>query len=606
MERGSAKRGAVVVLILALPLVLAVGCGGEEPTPIPPTSTRVTAPPATQTPVSPTAVATSTSAPTPAKLPEPKTAAGSVVIAVTTVPAVGGLNRSGAPEHGWGAVEGLFTPTEDGKVIAGPMLAKSYEVAPNLSKVTLKIQEGVTFHGGYGELTAEDVVWSLNDANGAVTPSSIHAQAGDLAFMFGKAKAISKYEMEIPFTTFDPSWNANRSNTAGNAWNVLSKAAYDKNGEDWSRQNIIGTGPYEIVEWLSGNRIVLKAVPTHWRKVAKAQNLRFVAVPEAATRLAMLRSGEADAIPSNFKDLPALLKEGFLTADAKGGIKATLAFAGNYWEKVDPRDGKPLPVLGLSYDPKLPWAVPAMSVDSAEKMERARKVRLAMSMAIDRELINKTILNGLGWAEYLHFASVRSPQWQEKWTIPYDPAKAGQILDEAGYPKGKDGYRFDAPIFVQTPPLPGEIADAISGMWDNVGIRPTVDKSAWAVNRPSMVGRTWLKPTLWQATEGAPQRPFDWPKGAEISFLGRGGFGPGIENPKITETLLAIAKEPDLQKRINMNMELTDYTSNWMILSAVVAWPTSVTYNPRSIASWPMKAFFSAPPAYPEYIVPAR
>ncbi|MDP2948573.1 MAG: ABC transporter substrate-binding protein [Chloroflexota bacterium] len=486
------------------------------------------------------------------------------------------------------------------------MLAKSFQLAPDMSRVTIQLQQGVQFHKGYGEMTAEDVVWSLNDANGKVTPTSIHPQAGDLGAKFGPAKVLGKYEMEIPFTAYDVSWNANRSNTAGLAWGVVSKAAYDKNGEEWSRNNIIGTGSYQVLEWLAANRAVLEAVPNHWRKTAKAPTLRFVSVPEASTRLAMLRTGEADVIPTVFKDLKATLDEGFKTVGAGGGVKASFIFSGNYWEKVDPRTGQPLPVIGVTYDPNLPWMVPLVSVGDEKKMERARKVRWAMSMAIDRELINKTVLNGLGWAEYEHFVSVKQPQWQAKWAVPYDPAGAEKLLDEAGYPK-KDGVRFDVSIFIQVPAVPAEIADAVGGFLDKVGIRTTVDKSAYAIGRPSMVGRTWTKPFIRYASEAVPQRPFDWPKGDEMSFLGRGGFGPGIEIPKITETLLAVGKEPDIQKRIRMNVELVDYVNYWMITSAIVTWPTSLTYNPKSIASWPMKTYFpTLDMAYPEYMVPAR
>ena len=57
-------------------------------------------------------------------------------------------------------------------------------------------------------MTAADVVYSLNDANANVTETSIHAQAGDLAAMFGEAEEIDTYTVRIPFTRFDIRWQS--------------------------------------------------------------------------------------------------------------------------------------------------------------------------------------------------------------------------------------------------------------------------------------------------------------------------------------------------------------------------------------------------------------
>ena len=61
-----------------------------------------------------------------------------------------------------------------GQTSRAPMLANSFEIASDLSKATVTVQDGVMFHKGFGEMTAHDIVWSLNDANVAVTLESIH------------------------------------------------------------------------------------------------------------------------------------------------------------------------------------------------------------------------------------------------------------------------------------------------------------------------------------------------------------------------------------------------------------------------------------------------
>ena len=113
-------------------------------------------------------------------LPEPQAAAGTIKIAAETLAPAVGINRHGASDlfNYMGVAEALFMPTEMGN-IQGPMLANSFEIASDLSKATVTVQDGVMFHKGFGEMTAHDIVWSLNDANAAVTPESIHPQAGD-------------------------------------------------------------------------------------------------------------------------------------------------------------------------------------------------------------------------------------------------------------------------------------------------------------------------------------------------------------------------------------------------------------------------------------------
>jgi ABC-type transport system substrate-binding protein len=536
---------------------------------------------------------------------------GTIKIAVVEIDPGVGLNRDGACDcfNFLGVGETLFMPTEDG-VIQGPMLATSYTVSPDLTTATVNVQRGVMFHKGWGEMTADDIVWSLNDANATTTPASIHPQAGDFSVLFREAQVIDDYTFELPFATFDPAWDGNRTNMFGNSFSVVSKKAYDENGADWSRENVIMTGPFEVEEYSTQERILVQAVPEHWRQTASINTLEVISIPESATRLASLLTGELDVTKTDFKDLISVTSAGFVTQGAGGGRKAGIFWGGNYWEDTTTHagTGEPIPQIGLDYDPGLPWAVPVpvATGNIEEKMERARKVRWAMSLAIDRELINEAIMDGLAWPEYMWSASVTQREWQDRWTIPYDTAEAERMLDEAGYPRNSSGVRFQADIFRAAPDV-DEISDAVAGFWSEVGIPTVVDKSAYTTMRPSLVNRSFVKINIQQIGETATNRPFDWPKGPEMTSLGRGGFGPGVEVDKITETIIAISQEPDRNNRIELNTELMDYMYHWMQGSAIVSLPDLLVYNPRSIQSWPMRNAFGLDYlAYPELIVPAR
>ena len=543
-------------------------------------------------------------------LPEPQAAAGTIKIAAETLAPAVGINRHGASDlfNYMGVAEALFMPTEMGN-IQGPMLANSFEIASDLSKATVTVQDGVMFHKGFGEMTAHDIVWSLNDANAAVTPESIHPQAGDFRVLFKEASAIDDSTFDLPFENFDPAWDGNRTNMFGFSFGVISKNAYDENGEDWSRDNVVMTGPFEITEWATEDQAKLSAVADHWRQTAAVQTIQLVALPEAATRLASLLTGEVDVAKPEFKDLKRLVDAGFRTVSAGGGRKAGIFWGGNYWETHDPRTGEQLPPIGLSYDPGVPWAVVVPAVDPMDvdkRMERARMVRWAMSLAIDRALVNEALMDGLAWPEYMWSASVIQPEWQDRWLIPYDPSRAEQLLDEAGYPRGADGVRMNADIFRASTSVDA-ISDAVAGFWDEVGIRTTVDKSAYSTVRPSLVARSFVKINIQAVGETATNRPFDWPKGGEMTSLGRGGFGPGVEVPEITQAIIDASMEPDRLKRVEINTALIDYMHQFMQGSAVVSLPDLLIFNSKAIESWGMRQASSLDlMAYPEFIVPAR
>ncbi len=448
-------------------------------------------------------------------------------------------------------------------------------------------------------MTAEDFAWNMNDTNAKTNPTSIAGMAGDYAALFGEAKATGPYTVEVPFAQFDVTWTANQMNQESISFAVFSKRACDQNGMDWCRENIIGTGPFEVREWIKDDRIVLDAVQSHWDRVPQIKTLRYVAVPEATSRVAMLQTGEADMARVVIKDIRDLRTKGFKTADAHAVRQVPINYAGNFWEEKHALTGEP---LNVTLDLTKPWI--GDPKDPA-RMESARKVRWARAVAYDRELISEQIFNGEGKPYYTQMFSPDDPNWQDKWAIPYDPAMAERLLDEAGYPKQSNGVRFEMELFgALDVPEWGELVDAVAGFWTNIGVKTSVVKTNYSVFRPSLVQRTNTTPFSQQCRHdrGAP---WDWPRGHQLTSLTRGGFGCGSEIPFVLETLNKTAGELDVQKRIQYNNDLADYLHNWMLASGVVSLPQLVVYNPRSIQSWDMRDCFECEFNSPELIVPA-
>ena len=543
-------------------------------------------------------------------IPEPKNPVDTLVMAIDQVGTGGGLHSAGSSAEGamhMGITETFFMVTEESA--EGPMLASSWSLAPDLSSVTIELQQGVEFHGGWGEMTAEDVAWNVNDANAGTTPLSIHGQAGDMNALFGSNpwEVIDSQTVKATFAAFNPTWASRELNLGGESVAIVSKDAVDTNGEDWAKEpgHIIGTGPYEIVEWVPDDRIVTRALPSHWRKTAAVANVTWLEIPEPDTKIALLRTGEVDMGQIPLARVVELKGQGFEVLAAGGRAdEIGIMFGGNLWETHHAVSGEPLERGPLAAARALPWLG---HPDDEADMEQSRLVRHALAMAIDRDLMNEQLNAGLGWPTYVTMFSPTAPEWQDKWNIAYDPAEAERLLDEAGLPRNDKGVRFEIVLYGQpSPPTYASQAKAIAGMWDEIGVLTTPQTHAYSIIRPSFVQRTATTPFLKTCGESTSSAPWDWPRGIKMSSFSRGGFSCAQEAPEVAGFLKAAQLEPDLQKRIEINNQLADWMYHWAFAPGVLAVPVTITVNPKSIQSWEMPRAFQASYRAPENIVPAR
>ena len=558
------------------------------------------------------AAATAIPLPTPVEIniPDPKNSVGNLTMAIDAVGGGGGFQSAGAATEGamhFSVTETFFMVTDDSPETG--VLVSDWSLATDLSSVTLNIRSGIEFHGGYGELTAEDIAWNVNDANNGTNPLSIHGQAGDMNALFGKNpwEVIDSHTVKATFAAFNPTWTTRELNLGGESVAMVSKKAFDTNGEDWALEpsNMIGTGPFEIVEWVPDDRVVTKAVANHWRQTASVNQITWLEVPETDTKMAMLRTGEADMGQVPLNRVGELRAQGFDVIPAGGRAdEIGIMFGGNLWESEHTTSGEPLDRQPLNQARRLPWLG---HPDDADDMAQAAKVRQALALAIDRELINEQLNEGLGWPTYITMFSPTAPEWQDKWNIPYDPQAAEAMLDEAGLRRGSNGVRFEIVLYGQpSPPFYADMALAIGGLWDEIGVRTAVQTHSYNLIRPSLVQRTIANPFLKTCGESTSSAPWDWPRGIKMSSASRGGFSCAQESPEIAGWLKQAQIEPDAQERININNQMAQWMFDWAFAPGVVAVPTTVTINPKSIESWAMPRAFQASYRSPENIVPAR
>ena len=638
-------RALPIVTVLIVVLLFAVACGDDEDAAPAPAPTIAPAPaPAATTAPAPAPAATTAPAPAPAPTtapapaaptavpvpiaagtadaPDPKNPVGTIQFAQSNLgcnPGAGTVFCSQYQAVAWGVGEDLFTWRwrEDNTVeYAAGQLATAWDLASDGLSVTVDIRQGVEFHKGWGTMTAQDVAWSYNQVNPLITTHSIAPSASYFSTLFGENLAVaSGNTVEYTFAAVDSHWHTYMMNGNGFVGMVVhpEKAQAD-NGEDWMRENFVGTGPFQVEEWIRDDRAVFTKSGHHWEFDPAVERIVILSLPEDATRVAALRTGELDVASLAIKSVPEVLDAGFTSIGSGNASQQGVIFSGNLWETHNALTGEDLNTpangvyardiqwIGNPYRPNdgnnpddlaCPDGADSMQMDqSCGDMEQARLVRWAVAMAIDKDTINEHLLNGLGWPVHVGYVDEKSEFWQDRWEYPHDPAMAEEYLDKAGYPRRGNGVRFEMPLFISSGHSGGlgqEIGDAIGGMMDDIGIQTEVLKFPYAVYRPGLVNRSATVPRMTSGDDGQTIYPFDWPKGIEESSLSRGGYCMCYETEWISQIYLDVAKENDPQKRIDLNSTYFDLMHFWALKPGVVAIPNLTIYNPNSIDEWVME-----------------
>ena len=367
-----------------------------------------------------------------------------------------------------------------------PELAREWSISPDNLIWTFKLQEGVEFHKGYGEMTADDVIWTFEQSVAEGSRSVRQSQFQRLwANEQGYVKKIDDHTIEVH--TGVAQYDMLYMVSPPSAGFIMSKKQADELGEDGASQNGAGTGPWEFMEASTGSFWRFDAVEDHWRKTPNFAEMIFHDLPEESTRLANFQTGQLDTFVMQLDSKPVVDE----VPDIKymrivGGGNEQIGWFGNYYVgHGTPEHAKAYP----GYDPDLPWVSSNPDVNS-EEWDRARKGRLAMSIAIDRQLIVDTILRGegkptvlWGWEE----AEDRlPPDLQDGWE--YNPERAKQLLAEAGYPDG-----FEVTLVPSIRGVPGEIdaCFAVATMWEDIGIRTKQQKILYTTHRVTIINRVY-------------------------------------------------------------------------------------------------------------------
>ena len=439
---------------------------------------------------------------------------------------------------------------------AEPGLAERWSTSPDGKRWTFFLRKGVTFSDGT-EFTAEDVKfslellvrkesrWPFRSTYLRVEPKILdrHTIAFD-----AKEGGIADLDQSFSYFLGLP---------------IVSKTHYQKVGDRGYEEHPLGTGPYRFKGRRAGDSMSFEArsdwkshwrVGAQWEKHGAFKDIVFRKIPEVATRVATLRTGQADIVELTPEVIREVERAKFPIVRSPDSYTPLVTFHG-VWLPSKP-----------GYDASLPWL--------------KKDVRHALSLSLNRKEIGEKFYfgtaaptpgphwfhpNTLGW----------NPAWQPD---QYDPARAKKLLADAGYPNG-----FTIPLRLFTMPGTTELpalGEAVAGYWEKIGVKADLIRTEWVVHRPDLVGRKFKGATVYR---GFPQvEPVTvW----RLAYHSKGDFGER-EDAFVDSTIDTLAATIDGKEREVLARKLGDFLTNDAATLPIVSASYLYATNPKTVKSW--------------------
>lgn len=386
-----------------------------------------------------------------------------------------------------------------------------------------KLKEGVTFHNGE-PFTAKDVAWTIERAT--TSPDIAHIVG---ALDPAKTKIVDDFTIQLgtkgPYGPF-------LTHLAHPATAIMNEKAVTAGGEDYGLKPV-GTGPFTLESWVTNDAITLKAYADYHGEKPKSNTIVFKVIPEDGTRLIALENGEIDiALDISPTDVA----------------------------KVEANDK-----LKLYRDQNLSTAYVGFNVASKTPISD-KKVRQAISHAVDVESIIKTIYQGVGTKAVGPVNSLVFGFNDKLVPYEYDMDKAKALLAEAGY---ADGFSFKFYVGNNNAQRVST-AEVIKESLSKLNINVEIVQLEWAAfleasanGEPDMFSLGWTTVTT-DADYGL------YPLFHSDQF-GAAGNRSFYKNDRVDELLTAAKSETDQAKRADMYKEaqvLINEDAPWIFIQS--------------------------------------
>ena len=398
-----------------------------------------------------------------------------------------------------------------------PALATAWRmVDPNTWEFDLR--EGVRFHDGT-PFTARDVVASF-----ARVPNVPNSPALFTPFIRPVKEVQVMGEHRIRIVTNTPT-----ATLPGDLARVLLLSERDagQGTSDFNAGRVNGTGPYRFTSWVNTDNLVIARNDAYWGAKAPWQSVTIRTITRDPSRVAALLAGDVDAI-----DLVPTGDKARIAADARFRLFSGPAAVVHYIALdsaraespfVSGRDGQPLP-----------------------NPLRDRRVRQALSMALDRDAIVNRLMEGSATPASQFLPSTIEGTSPNLRPTPYDPARARALLAEAGYPQG---FRLTLHATTDRYPKDDQIAQAVAQMWTRVGLQASVAGVAGQVFFAEATRQAYSAFIAQYGTSEAGEGP----RAVAHSFEAGRGYGAAnrtrYSNPQVDALIQAALAEIDPEKR---------------------------------------------------------
>lgn len=465
--------------------------------------------------------------------------------------------------------EGLVG-TEPGTADPAPLLAESWESAPDGMSHTFTLKEDVTFQDGT-PFNAEAVCanfdrwynWTglaASEAFGYYYSKLFHGYASNAAdAVYKSCTPDGDYsvtvELNKPFAGFIPALSLPAFAMQSPA--ALQEFAADEVGgsaeapalSEYAMGHPVGTGPFQFEEWAPGEQVTLKAYPDYWGEKGQIEEIIFRTIDDPTARRQSLEAGDIDG-----------------------------------YDLVGPADTAALEEDGFTMVPRPPFTILYLAFNQQVPELQDPKVREALSYAIDKDaLISQVLPEGTEKATQFMPDSVNGYN-EDVTTYEYDVDKAKSLLAEAGYDEANPlKLTFNYPVNVSRPymPDPEQIFTVLSSQLAEAGVETTPVSEEWV---------EYLDRTTGTADHGIHLLGWTGDYNDTDNFVGV-FFGAqssewGFDNPELFSALAEARGVADLDEQTPLYEDINEMVAEF-IPGVPLAHPApTLAFDPR-VESYP-------------------
>jgi len=314
---------------------------------------------------------------------------------------------------------------EEGTWEVVPDLARGWDISDDNKVITFLLRKGVQFHGGYGELTAEDVKYSFE----RIIDPEMHLTEFVAWRALDHVEVIDKYKFKLVLKY--PSASLFTTTLLLNAGFIVSKKAVEEMGSEKFATNPIGTGPYEFDHWIPDKEVVLIAFDDYYETLPKIEKLIFLPIVSTPTAEMALKKGEVNISRVSLTSLEKFKEDPNFNVYIFSPLK--------YW-----------------------WIGLTMTRKPFDNIYARKAIRYAL----DVDEILDAALYGYAERAYTWVPKGTLGYWEDAPHYEQDLDKAREFLKKAGYPEG-----FEINFYIWSGEDARIIAEVYKAQLAKVGIK---------------------------------------------------------------------------------------------------------------------------------------